>query len=966
MSGPAHLTRLRSEIEGGHALAIVGAGVSIGATANAQAASWTGLLQHGVRHCESLGAPQGWADIVRAEIALGDLDSLLSAAEKISRKLAAPGGEYHRWLRESVGALKVADRGVLEALRDLNIPLATTNYDGLLEEATGLKPVTWRDGHRVERLLRGDEQGILHLHGYWDEPDSVILGIRNYEEVRQNAHVQAVLRALRSLRTLIFIGCGEGLGDPNFGAFLTWTREVFNGTEYPHYRLCLEGEVSALRAVHPDGEPIVLVSYGEKHADLAPFLRTLGSARPRPEPQPEPVHSTPRLPPLPRCFGRKDEVEALVSTLCAEPPQPVPVLGPGGIGKSTVTLAALHDRRVVDRFGSRRWFVRCDGATSRDALIGEIAAGIGVEPGGQLDERVYRELEREKGVLVLDNTETPWWGDQERIEELLAQLGGLAGLALVVSIRGEQRPWGVTWTDPIRLGPLPLPAARDAFVAATDKKFRNDPLLDRVLESVDRLPLAISLLASQAEGDADLTTLWKRWQDERIELLRRGDGKSRLTSLAVSLELSIKSPRVSGSARRLLSLLGILPDGMANEDLPVLLPEHSEAASSDLRKTGLAFSQGARLRVLATVREHAALRHPPAPDDLEKARHHYLRLAEMAGQVGKENGAEALQRVGSDTGNLEAMILKTLDGAKPVEARKAALGMSRLFSFTGLGAPTSVEKTLDAARKIANESLEADCLRWLGDIALYRSDHDHARARYQEALSLYQRVKDVLGEANCIWGLGDIALERSDHDNARARFQEALPLYQSVGDVPGEADCIQGLGDIALQRSEHDEARARYQEALPLFQRVGDVLGEANCIKSLGDIALDRSDHDYARARYQEALPLYQRVGDVLGEANCIKSLGDIALDRSEPGTARGLFEEALKLYSRIQEPYSIGWTYVRLARLSDGSAERQSHIAAAREAWTRIKRPDLVARLDQEFGSAPAPDPAPGGGEGR
>ena len=117
-----HLARLREEIAEGHALAIVGAGVSIGATHNAKAASWTGLLEDGVDRCQSLGQPADWADRVRAEIHSGDMDDLLSAAEKISRKLGAPkGGEFHRWLRETVGALEAEDRTVLEALRDLGI-----------------------------------------------------------------------------------------------------------------------------------------------------------------------------------------------------------------------------------------------------------------------------------------------------------------------------------------------------------------------------------------------------------------------------------------------------------------------------------------------------------------------------------------------------------------------------------------------------------------------------------------------------------------------------------------------------------------------------------------------------------------------------------------------------------------------------------------------------------------------------
>jgi hypothetical protein len=269
---------LKAHVGRGDVLVIVGAGISIGATNRDPVASWTGLLESGVDRCLVVvqGLPTDWAVRVRGEIRSGDLDDMLSAAEKISRRLGAPrGGEYGRWLRETVGSLKLADSAVLEALRDLGCPLATTNYDSLLTEVTGRPPVTWRQSADVERVIRGAEPGVLHLHGHWKDPESVIVGIRSYEQILGDQHAQAILHALRTVKTLLFVGFGAGLTDPNFDAFLGWTSRVFPSSEYRHYRLVRERERDEVQSQHPAEQRIFALPFGNEYSDLPGFLRDL-------------------------------------------------------------------------------------------------------------------------------------------------------------------------------------------------------------------------------------------------------------------------------------------------------------------------------------------------------------------------------------------------------------------------------------------------------------------------------------------------------------------------------------------------------------------------------------------------------------------------------------------------------------------------------------------------------------------
>ena len=208
--------------------------------------------------------------LLRDQIQSGDPDFLVTAAELITKWLGGQkSGQFHRWLQDTVGALRAKDRAVIEALHGLPVLIATTNYDGLIEEVTGRPHITWKEQAAVERWLRGETaDAVLHLHGWWDQPESVVLSLHAYEDVTADEHAQAVLRCLRTRNTLLFIGCGGGLEDPNFSRLLQWATATFGASPYRHFRLCLDSEVEALAAEQRDHPWLFPVGYGDAHGKL--------------------------------------------------------------------------------------------------------------------------------------------------------------------------------------------------------------------------------------------------------------------------------------------------------------------------------------------------------------------------------------------------------------------------------------------------------------------------------------------------------------------------------------------------------------------------------------------------------------------------------------------------------------------------------------------------------------------------
>lgn len=186
---------------------VVGTGISIGATGDPRA-SWKGLLLDGVSRIEGLGIEKPEvlvADRILINEAFSgefDLHEILQRAESIIKRLGKVGDSlFASWLRDSVGALKTNPdrRQSLDAIADLaraGALILTTNYDSLLSEATGFDPVPWEEPNKVLEVVNRRRKGIIHIHGHWSRPSSVVLGRTSYDRIKSAALPQTELKSL--------------------------------------------------------------------------------------------------------------------------------------------------------------------------------------------------------------------------------------------------------------------------------------------------------------------------------------------------------------------------------------------------------------------------------------------------------------------------------------------------------------------------------------------------------------------------------------------------------------------------------------------------------------------------------------------------------------------------------------------------------------------------------------------------
>ncbi|KAH9034092.1 hypothetical protein EDB85DRAFT_1033912 [Lactarius pseudohatsudake] len=635
-----------------------------------------------------------------------------------------------------------------------------------------------------------------------------------------------------------------------------------------------------------------------------------------------PVLPFPR-PILPQVFfGRSEELKTIVDLIfSATSPVHIAIIGPGGIGKTTLAHAVLTDERVASRFADSRYLVPCEPLTSRDALLVALANSLSLlQPGTTsdsysvgLEPRVLSALGSEKCILCLDNFESPW--DQPgpsrgAVEMLLADITALPSVTVLITMRGGERPKGTAWTLPM-LPPLtnfPRDAAKRTWESLAGT---CDEWAEKLIDAVDCLPLAVTLLGSLAEVST-AETLWERWQKENIALVEKEKG-DKLSSLEFSVELSLESSRMAadGSSKRLLGILSLLPDGMPAFPSPEfrrLFPDVPDIHRSldTLLKCSLAVrTADKRVQVNSLVRLYCERNDLATAEDRRALRDYYVTLASH----GYDNlSHELFKRMTMEMNNMESVLRKSLTLTPLSEITpviEAIIAYTQFCSYIGNFSDVVITSATNV-QGLPEETL-GDCLTSLGSICLSDDNVAQAEEHFRKALILHQSAEDVVGQANDHCHLGDVLYRCDKVEEARACYQMAFDLNVESKSPYGQANALTHLGDTYRKLGRLEESCSHYNRSLDLHQEHQDQLGQANSLKGLGHVYLRMDNIKLAEESFDKALELHKAVNDLVGQANDISSLADIYQRLDNFDRAEVAYKKALDLHDQAKDDLGRG-----------------------------------------------------------
>ena len=597
-------------------------------------------------------------------------------------------------------------------------------------------------------------------------------------------------------------------------------------------------------------------------------------------------------PPLGACFGRDELIEKIVGL--AENLASTALIGPGGIGKTSIALTVLHHNRIKERFGYNRRFIRCDEfPASHIHLLSRLSKVIGAgvkNAEGLAPLRPF--LSSREMILVLDNAESildPLQTNSREIYAVVEELSRFDNICLCVTSRISTTPPACeTFEVPM----LSMEAACNAFYRIYRISGRSDPI-NGILRQLDFHPLSITLLATVAHHNRwDADRLSREWEKQRTDVLHtRHD-----TSLAAAIKVSLASPtfqELGPDAREVLGVVAFFPQGIDENNIEWLFPVLSNRMEvfDNFCVLSLTTRSNGFITMLAPLRDYLRPKDPTMSPILCATKDHYFRRLSV-----------------------------------PVDPTNPGFNEARWITSEDV----NVEHLLNIFTSISTNSAEV----WDACSNFMRHLYWHKPRLVMQGPKIEGLPDRHRSKPQCLYQLSWLFGSAGNYTECKRLLFHSSRLWREWGDVFQVAEALRFMSKANWLLGLHEEGIQQAREALKIHERLNDVAGQARSLQQLARLLHRNGQLDAAEEAASTSIDLLSDKGDQYPVCECYRVLGNICHSRGEREKAIGHFEAALKIASFFNWHGHLFSNHCSLAELlfiENRSDDAHAHIERAK-----------------------------------
>jgi predicted ATPase/class 3 adenylate cyclase len=620
-------------------------------------------------------------------------------------------------------------------------------------------------------------------------------------------------------------------------------------------------------------------------------------------------------------LGRERELREVVELLDREDARLVTLTGPGGTGKTRLTLQAAAE--ASDGFVDGVHWIPL--APLRDATaVGAtfaLALEVGDRPGIEIGTSIVAAFSTKRSLIVVDNCEHLVAG----VAELVGQLVG--GCPKVVVVASSRERLGLQAERIYEVPPMAISDGHALFVdraSAVRPGFQPDEHVNAICDAVDQLPLAIELAAARVRALS--TAAIHERLGERLGLLasRNRDVEERQRTLEATIAWSYDL--LDDAERRVLRSLSVFAGGCALAAAEAVAGADVDSLESLLDKSLIRHRVGEtgedRYWMLETIREYAQreLDHEGEAD--AAGTRHAAFFADLAGRVDAPStyAVSDAQRdlFVSDRANFDeahARALATGDGASALRF------VRRLGRATGVVGGSARDWYAKGVASLALLGGAREDRAWAlvrtARVATLAGDFARARSWLDEADALFEELGDGHGSADAIGARCVVELSTGNYDRAVELAERLAALAQALDDAdpaaaaagtrtPSEAAWTLAWALMGQALMENDRSAAERSRALFTARAdagaAGTLVEQAASLNDLSRSLFVLEAYSEATATGQRALGKLLELEDTLESetgwvSDSLFTIGISLCGRGDAGSGIRLVSAARRMY---------------------------------------------------------------------
>lgn len=629
-------------------------------------------------------------------------------------------------------------------------------------------------------------------------------------------------------------------------------------------------------------------------------------------------------------IGREHELALLADYLTDPQMCLISIVGPGGIGKTRLALAAAD--QITSGFTDGIRFIPLASVVGIEHFFAAVAQGIGYRfhGSGEPEQQLLNYLSSKHMLLLLDNFE-----HMLDCATFVAQILQVApNVKMLVTSRERLNLSAETvinlgglsyfdWTPAAMSGETDIAAYESVRLFLHRAKMLQPDLqlqatdyahVARICHLVQGMPLALNLAA----GWVDLLSL-EEIADEiakSFDFLESDERDLPDRQRSVRATFAYSWERLSSQEQRVLSKLSIFRGGFTRQAALAA----AEADLNTLRglnnKSFLALNQTGRYGIHELLRQYAEAqlaRDQQAVAQTADAHSHYFAnfLHDRLDSVQRYNDLTPLLEIRTELSNIRVAWRWAVRHARTDDL---ALATGAFFYFcnsqslyeegeSSLTAAATCLRTLPPSRD--RDLLLAYTLTYCGWMCLRLGKLSRAREALDESINLYERhdaAPPLVMASEPRTALGVLQQVAGDYEAAYELGEAAYQLSEDRLDPGNLMFACYVLANAAYARGDYEPAETHAQQAYRLANELDMFWFMAYILNDLGNIAHALARYERAGEYYEQSYALREQQYDPEGMAAALNLMGKNAVALGEYTRSQELYRRAEAIYREIND----------------------------------------------------------------